>query len=132
MRKIVEYERELNNFEAGHQKLNSEIRMGKASNQLIQACITGLFNDQQYMEQLQKEATQVEEQPEEGAEELIEDEDGQIEGTPILDEDGNPIEMDPADELETEADVEKEMFPTEGGEPEFEEELTPQREIITD
>ena len=61
MKKIVEYERELNNFEAGHQKLNSEIRMGKASNQLIQACITGLFNDQQYMQQLQDEATQVEE-----------------------------------------------------------------------
>ena len=63
---------------------------------------------------------------------MIEDEDGQIEGTLIVDEDGNPIEMDPADELETEADVEKEMFPAEEGEQQFEEELTPQRELVTD
>ena len=35
--------------------------MGKASNQLIQACITGLYSDRLYMQEIQNQAEGIEE-----------------------------------------------------------------------
>lgn len=61
MKKIMEYEGELNSFEENHQRLNEEIRMGKASNQLVQACITGLYSDRLYMQEIQNQAEGIEE-----------------------------------------------------------------------
>ena len=52
MKKIVEYERELEDWTSKQQELNNEIRRGKASNSLIQACITGLYNDKLYMQEI--------------------------------------------------------------------------------
>ena len=45
MKKIVEYEHELENFSTEHKRLNDEINSSKAANSLVQACVTGLFND---------------------------------------------------------------------------------------
>ena len=45
MKKIVEIQASLDNFQEDHKRLNDDINELRAANQLLEACIQGLYND---------------------------------------------------------------------------------------
>ena len=45
MKKIVEIQSSLENFQEDHKRLNDDINELRAANQLLEACIQGLYND---------------------------------------------------------------------------------------
>ena len=45
MKKIVEIQASLENFQEDHKRLNDDINELRAANQLLEACIQGLYND---------------------------------------------------------------------------------------
>ena len=73
LRRIVSIQKQINNFNDEHKRLNDEINSCKAANQLLEACLQGLYNDKQLMNEFSRTVNGGEEQEEDELE-LVEGE----------------------------------------------------------